>query len=150
MDLLKDKIVAVAGQIVNGANLLLIDIIIRGNERHRVIEVFIDGESNVSAETCAEISRSLTKVINDENLIESSYRLDVSTRGVERPLKYLEQFKKHINRKLAIEYKTDQETRKLESKLIAIQDDLLIFDSGNEIHIKFSSIIKATVLVSFS
>jgi ribosome maturation factor RimP len=98
MELIKDKIVSVAEQAIADSNLLLIDIVLRGNEQHRVIEIFIDGETNVSAETCAEISRQMTKIINDENLIESAYRLDVSTPGVERPLKFFTQYKKHINR----------------------------------------------------
>jgi ribosome maturation factor RimP len=150
MELIKDKIVSVAEQAIADSNLLLIDIVLRGNEQHRVIEIFIDGEMNVSAETCAEISRQMTKIINDENLIESAYRLDVSTPGVERPLKFFTQYKKHINRKFAIEYKADDIIRKFEGRLIGIQDDVLIFDSGKEIHIKFNSIIKAVVLVSFS
>jgi ribosome maturation factor RimP len=150
MELIKDKIVSVAEQAIADSNLLLIDIVLRGNEQHRVIEIFIDGEMNVSAETCAEISRQMTKIINDENLIESAYRLDVSTPGVERPLKFFTQYKKHINRKFAIEYKADDIIRKFEGRLIGIQDDVLIFDSGKEIHIKFNSIVKAVVLVSFS
>jgi len=96
------------------------------------------------------VSREINHIINTDNIIESSYRLDVSTPGVEKPLKYLAQFKKHIQRKFEVEYKTDDKTGKFQGKLIDIQDDVLVFDCGREVQIKFNSIIKATVLVSFS
>lgn len=150
MNSLKEKILTITQEIIAEKNLLLIDIVLRGNERNRVIEMFIDGEDPVSAETCAQVSREINHIINTDHIIESSYRLDVSTPGVEKPLKYLAQFKKHIQRKFEVEYRTDDKTGKIQGKLINIQDDVLVFDSGREVQIKFNSIIKATVLVSFS
>ena len=150
MNSLNEKILTIAQEVTAQKNLLLIDILLRGNERNRVIEIFIDGEDIVSAETCALVSREINNIINTDNIIESSYRLDVSTPGVEKPLKYLTQFKKHIQRKFEVEYKTDDKTGKFQGKLIDIQDDVLVFDCGREVQIKFNRIIKATVLVSFS
>ena len=150
MNSLNEKILSIAQEVTAEKNLLLIDIVLRGNERNRVIEIFIDGEHPVSAETCALVSREIDHIINKDNIIESSYRLDVSTPGVDKPLKYLAQFKKHIERKFEVEYKTGDKTGKFQGKLIDIRDDILVFDSGREVQIKFNSIIKATVLVSFS
>jgi ribosome maturation factor RimP len=150
MNSINEKILTIAQEVTAQKNLLLIDILLRGNERNRVIEIFIDGEDIVSAETCALVSREINHIIYTDNIIESSYRLDVSTPGVEKPLKYLAQFKKHIQRKFEVEYKTDDKTGKFQGKLIDIQDDVLVFDCGREVQIKFNRIIKATVLVSFS
>ena len=150
MNSLNEKILSIAQEVTAEKNLLLIDIVLRGNERNRVIEIFIDGEHPVSAETCALVSREIDHIINKDNIIESSYRLDVSTPGVDKPLKYLAQFKKHIERKFEVEYKTGDKTGKFQGKLIDIRDDILVFDSGREVQIKFNSIIKAIVLVSFS
>ena len=150
MNSLNEKILTIAQEVTAEKNLLLIDIVLRGNERNRVIEIFIDGEHPVSAETCALVSREIDHIINKDNIIESSYRLDVSTPGVDKPLKYLAQFKKHIERKFEVEYKTGDKTGKFQGKLIDIRDDILVFDSGREVQIKFNSIIKAIVLVSFS
>jgi len=43
MNSLNEKILTIAQQITAEKNLLLIDIVLRGNERNRVIEIFIDG-----------------------------------------------------------------------------------------------------------
>jgi ribosome maturation factor RimP len=114
-----------------------------------VIEVFIDGEKNISAEDCALVSREITKQI-DENDLVKSYRLDVSSPGVERPLIYLKQFSKHINRIFEVEFNINDSSSKFKGKLISIEDELLTFQANKEIKIKFKDIIKAKVLVSFN
>jgi len=83
-------------------------------------------------------------------LLNSAYRLDVSTPGVNRPLKYLEQYKKHINRKFEVRYKSGENKKSIAGKLVKIENDNLYFYSGRELTIKFKDIIKAKVLVSFS
>ncbi|RKZ00355.1 MAG: hypothetical protein DRQ13_00580 [Ignavibacteriae bacterium] len=130
--------------------LFLLEILFRGTERNRVIEIFIDGEDNLSADDCARISREINKVIEEKELLDSAYRLDVSTPGVDRPLKYLKQYKKHINRKFEVRYKSSDNKKSITGKLVKIEDDNLYFYSGREQVIKFEDIIKAKVLVSFS
>ncbi len=135
---------------VNG--FFLVDIIFRGNPNNRIIEIFIDGEKNVSADDCAKISREIEEQIESLGLIDSSYRLEVSSPGVDRPLKFLKQYPKHINRKFEISYKPNDETKKLVGKLLRIEGENLIFqsDQKNETIINFNNITKAKVLVSFS
>ena len=147
---LKENIVNIAQKIAVEENLLLIDVIVRGHERSRVIEIFIDGKEAVSAETCAAFSRKVIKIIEDENIITSSFRLDVSTPGVDRPLKFIEQYFKHLNRNFDIKYKSGSEVKKITGKLIDITNDDLTFKSDRELIINFNSITEAKVIVSFS
>ncbi len=139
--------------IIEEQGFFLIDLVIRGSQRNKVIEIFIDGEKNVSAENLAALSRLLSNKIDEHSLIESSYRLDVSTPGVDRPLKFLQQFPKHINRKFEISYREDDQTiRKLTGVLLGINGDELLFklDKNTEQIINFNKIKSAKVLVSFS
>ena len=115
-----------------------------------MIEVFIDSEKNVSANDCAEINRMLVERIDNQNLLSGPYRLDVSTPGVDRPLLFLKQFPKHLNRKFEVEYKKDGETEKIKEKLKAIEEETLVFGDKSEYRINFNDIIKAKVIVSFS
>ena len=79
------------------------------------------------------------------------YRLDVSSPGTDKPLKFLSQFPKHINRKFEVSYTSNDETKKLSGKLIKVEGDTLVFLSNqNEISINFNNIKKAKVIVSFS
>lgn len=130
----------------------MIDLVLRGEKRNRVIEVFIDSEANVSADDCAGISREIDKKLEEQNLFESGYRLEVSSPGVNRPLKYLKQFPKHINRKFDVSYRDSVNVKKFSGTLKKVEGNYLVFVKSNreELEIDFSDIIKAKVIISFS
>ncbi len=139
-------------QVILNKGYFLIDLIIRGEKKNRVVEVYIDSETNVSAEDCAAISREIDKKFEEESVFESGYRLEVSTPGVNRPLEYLKQFPKHINRKFDIAYRDSDNVRKFSGTLKSIEGNSLVFLNNNreEVKIDFSNIIKAKVIISFS
>jgi ribosome maturation factor RimP len=144
-----ENISEIVQQVVDSYDLLLIDFVVRGTESSRVIEVFIDGEKNISADECASVSRDISKKIDKLNLLRS-YRLDVSSPGVERPLINLRQFPKHINRIFEVEFKNPGSTSIIKGKLISVEDEILTFQTDKEIKIKHTDIIKAKVLISFN
>lgn len=131
---------------------MLIDIAFRGDRKNRILEVYIDGEENVSIDQCAEISREIFDTIDQDPGIKTDYRLDVSSPGVNRPLKYLRQFPKHIDRSFEIKYETDSgEVKKTKGKLRRIENDDLVFEvNGKELLINYNKIKEAKVLISFS
>lgn len=138
--------------VVNNQNFFLIDLIVRGDRSNRVIEIYVDSEKNISAEDCAEISRKIDKMLEEQNLIESGYRLEVSSPGVNRPLKFLKQFPKHINRKFDISYRDEDSVKKFSGTLRGVEGEKLLFMKNNreEITLDFNKILKAKVLISFS
>lgn len=151
MNELKENILGLSAEIVQKLNFFLVDFNIRGDRRKQIIEVFVDGEKNVSADDLAEISREINSEIEEKNLIDKSYRLDVSTPGVDRPLKFLQQFPKHVNRNFEIIIKNNEEEQKFTGKLLAVNGEDLHFNvSGKELIVKFNNSIKAKVLISFS
>jgi ribosome maturation factor RimP len=144
-----ENISQIAKQVAEQNNLFLIDLIVRGSESSRVIEVFIDGEIIISDDECALVSREISKQIDEKELLKS-YRLDVSSPGVDRPLIYLKQYLKHLNRLFEIEFNASGSSSTFKGKLVSIEDEVLTFQSNKEIKIKFQDIIKAKVLVSFN
>lgn len=136
-------------EIVKAHGFILVDVILRGDNHLRIIEVFIDGEKGITALDCANVSRVLNEIIELENLVGSNYRLDVSSPGIERPLKFLIQYNKHINRKFEVKY-IDGVEKSLTAKLIRIEgDDLFFAVKNDEYKIKFGEITEAKVLISF-
>ena len=151
MDLLRENIIKISEEIVQKLGFFLIEIIFRGDQRKRIIEVFVDGEKNVSADDLAEISREINKLIEEQELIKEPYRLDISTPGVDRPLKFLKQFPKHLNRKFDLTYKTVDGDKNIKATLVGIQGEELTFDYNKKNLIaEFKNISKAKVLISFS
>lgn len=151
MDLFKENIAKISEEIVQKLGFFLIEVAFRGDQRKRIIEVFVDGEKNVSADDLADISREISKIIEEQDLIKEPYRLDVSTPGVDRPLKYLKQFPKHINRNFDLTFKTVDGERNIKAKLVGIEGEELIFNyDKKDLIIEFKNITKAKVLISFS
>jgi ribosome maturation factor RimP len=151
MKLLEQNIRDAAEQVAEDNGFFLIDIMLRGSEKNRVIEVFIDGENYISAENCAKVGRELSSRIQSGSLIDSVFRLEVSSPGVDRPLKFLKQFPKHLDKTFEVSYKQNSEPKKITGKLVAIEGDNLIFSvNNNELIINFNDIIKAKVQISFS
>ncbi len=152
MDTLKENIKKIASEIAEQNGFFLIDLVIRGNNNKRVLEVFIDGESYVSAEDCAKVSREINEQIENLPNLSSSYRLDVSSPGVDRPLVFLKQFPKNVNKNFELSYTEDDQTKKLNGKLIKVENEDLIFKlkDNKEYIINFNKLKKAKVIVSFS
>ena len=137
-------------EIISSLGYLLIDSNLRGDKHLQIIELYIDNEKGITTDDCSDVTRAVNEVIEAEEQITSSYRLDVSSPGIDRPLKFLIQYPKHINRKLEVEYKDAEESKKVVGKLIRIEaDNIFIEEKKNEFKINFESIIKAKVLISF-
>ena len=86
----------------------LIEVSAPSNKR---IQVFIDSDSGVSFSTCARISRYLEAELDDWREIAPNYKLDVSSPGVSRPLKFPRQYAKHIGRKLKVKTNDRREVK---------------------------------------
>ena len=151
MDIIKENIVRISNEIAEKLNFFVIDINFRGDNRKKIIEVFIDAEKNIDADNLAEISREINSVLEEQDIIQQAYRLDVSTPGVDRPLKFLKQFPKHINRNFEVTYKAGDEARTITGKLLSVEREELTFLSDKkEVLIEFKNITTAKVIISFS
>jgi len=144
----KENLVKRVEEIVEAEGLLLIDSVIRGDNKLRIIEIYIDGQDAITTDICSGISRLVKDKIEEENIIDSNFRLDVSSPGVDRPLKYLKQYHKHLNRNILFSYGSEE--KDIKSKLTGIEGNILTFNDGkNEIKVRFEEIKSAKVLISF-
>jgi len=138
-------------EIAEEKNLLLIDFHWRGTDSFRVLEIFVDNVEGITTEICSQVSREIESFIDEAGLIKGKYRLDVSSPGVGKPLKYVEQFPKHVGRsfKLQLIFEGDN-IEVIEGKLRAINGDELVFEvEGKERIINFNNIKQAKVQISF-
>jgi ribosome maturation factor RimP len=150
MDTIKEKILQIVENSISETGFFLIDTNIRGDNRKRIIEVFVDSSEIVSADNLAELSTKINDVLSETEGI-GNYRLDVSTPGVDRPLKFLEQYPKNVNRNFELEYQIGDEIKKTKAKLESVNGSELTFNDGKNIFIiNYNQIKKAKVLISLS
>ncbi len=98
----RDTLLAPVEQAVESHGAHLIDLVVRGDRGRPVIEIYIDNETGVTSDLCAEISRAITQVIEAGGLVQGAFRLEVSSPGIDRPLRFSWQFTKHTGRPVAI------------------------------------------------
>lgn len=84
-------------------NAFLIDVVVRGTESRRVVEIYADSPNGMTLDLCSTLSDELGAVLDAENVFKGAYRLDVSSPGVERSLVYIWQYKHHTGRRIKVE-----------------------------------------------
>lgn len=139
-------------QVVTKNGFLYIDTIVRGHKNAVVIEVFMDSPGVLTIDDCALVSRELDTLLNESLSAGENFRLDVSSPGIDRPLKYLVQFPKNTDRRFDIVYREEENEIKFTGKLKAVEGSNLIFTNKNnqEKTIPYDSVVSAQMQVSFS
>ena len=128
--------------------LFLVDLTVTGVSGKQLVLVLIDSESGLPIEMCSLISRKLLSKIEEKELIEGTFNLEVSSPGIDKPIFLPRQYKKNIGRKLEIET-LDGEIFEGELKKIEEQTIALYLKERVET-IFLDKIKKAKVLISFN
>ncbi|MCW5203002.1 ribosome maturation factor RimP [Desulfobulbus sp. US1] len=66
------------------------------------LRLFIDRNEGVNVDDCASVSRQVATYLEVEDIIEHAYTLEVSSPGIERPLKRLEDFVRFSGKKIRV------------------------------------------------
>ncbi|MGB3006412.1 MAG: ribosome maturation factor [Chitinophagaceae bacterium] len=91
------------------------------------IKVFIDGNQGVSIEKLVQYNRRLYKQLEEENMFPNGdFSLEVSSPGLDEPLKLNRQYLKNIGRFVEV---TDLEGLKKEGKLISADEKEIVIES---------------------
>jgi ribosome maturation factor RimP len=135
-------------------NLFIVEIKMHSNGK---LIILIDGDKGVGIDDCAAISRHVGFHLEEENIIETAYNLEVSSPGIDTPLVSVRQYLKNIDRNLAIKMVNGV---KREGKLKGITADAVIIEEkikekGKkaevvESYISIDQITETKVLISFS
>lgn len=145
---LEEKIAdKVAELISDDPALFVVEVSLKGTPGNQKLWVALDGEQGVQIDRCALVSRKLGHWIEEENLIETAYNLEVSSAGMGSPLKLLRQYKKNEGRQVEV---TLKEGGKVQGKLIGSDEHTLKLEVKEEVQeIAFKEIEKTIVVVSF-
>jgi ribosome maturation factor RimP len=119
------------------------------------IKIFIDGDAGVTIEAVSKINRALYRQLEEEEFLNGDFSLEVSSPGVDEPLRFLRQYNKNIGRKVEVTL-NEGEPAVLEGVLkIATEAEITIEETigkkkeKKETVIPFSNIKKTVVQISF-
>lgn len=83
-----------------GSEYYLVDVV--GKDNKGKMQFLIDGDNGISIDKCSEISRTVSRYIDENELGEEKFIYEISSPGVDRPLKSLRQYPQHVGRGLAV------------------------------------------------
>ena len=145
--------------IENMDGVFLVDAFVKGSDGNAKVTVLLDGDHGVDIDQCGDVSRGLGNYLEEHELMESKYRLEVSSAGIDYPLKHHRQYVKNIGRDLQVSFLDGEEVK---GKLKEVNKDSFILNElierpkmapkykEEDVEVTFTSINKAKVLISFN
>ena len=109
--------------LANDSSYFIVEVKIRPTNN---IKVFLDGDNGISIEKCVFYNRILYKKIEETGMFpDGDFSLEISSPGLDEPLKLLRQYRKNIGRKVEVLLKDGVKT---EGKLIEVFDGHIIVE----------------------
>ncbi|MBE0596409.1 MAG: ribosome maturation factor [Desulfuromonadales bacterium] len=97
-----DKIGELAEPVLRAMGLELVEVEFKREGRDWFLRFFIDKEGGVTLDDCAAFSREIDAVLEVEALLPEAYRLEVSSPGLDRPLKKEDDFRRFAGQQIKL------------------------------------------------
>ena len=119
---------------LSGMNYELVDVEIVG--RSGLVRVLIDSERGIGLQDCTTVSNHLSRLFEIERFDYD--RLEVSSPGLDRPLKKLIDFERFVGEKVVVQFKLAYEgQRKFRGKLIGVREEMVDMEVDDDRVITF-------------
>jgi ribosome maturation factor RimP len=135
-----------AEPILNGYRLELVETQFRQEKKGLVLRLFIDRVPNVeepaatvspgsgvTLDDCVEVSREVGRLLDVEEVIQGAYTLEVSSPGLDRPLKKASDFERFSGCLVKIKIAGPEGRRTVKGHLIGLFDGIIKLDSKGSV-----------------
>jgi len=133
--------------ILSQRDAFLVELQVRTERKSVVVQLFIDTDDGITIQRCADLSREMIAALEKERTFgDNEYRLEVSSPGIDRPLKLLRQYPKNIGRRFKVRFRQGAEEKVIAGSLVAVQGDQLTFEdpsAGTTISLAFGEIVES-------
>jgi ribosome maturation factor RimP len=150
-----DALLAPIRDHIAGLGFELVDLRRVGTLERPILQVRVDRPDSrpgqgITADDCAGISRSLERFLESSAMVGPRYVLEVSSPGIERPLRWPEHWRRFVGRRARVRARAIGGRREVE--IVAVPDDghvTLRPEGGDEITVALGDIHEATLVVQF-
>ena len=144
---IREKIKELLDPIAEASGAFVVDVAIRNERGGKLVQAFVDTDKGITIDLCAEISREFARHLDQTGFIQTSYRLEVSSPGIDKPIRLLRQYQKNIGRRFKVTYEGTEQPKPLLGTLRDVTGEQLEFqtDAGDVVSIDFPKIIESKV-----
>ena len=122
-----------------------------GNRRQKIVRLYIDHPGGVTHELCSRVSGVVGNAIDEAGMFEEGYTLEVSSPGIERPLRKRSHFEAQVGKKVYVKTKVPIEGSKVwQGTLLEVgSEDILVSEAAREARIPLAEISNAHLIYEF-
>jgi ribosome maturation factor RimP len=144
---LADRVRGLTEEVIAGTNYFLVDVEVRGHKGTRVVEVYVDSEEDMGHDDLALISKEVGFLLDVEDVVDGSYKLELSSPGIKRPLTMPEQYRKNVGRTLRVRFKEDGSEEIMVGDLIDADDQTIELElpSAERRRLPYTAITQARI-----
>jgi ribosome maturation factor RimP len=122
-----------------------------GSRRQKSLRLFIDHPSGVTHELCSLVSGAVGRALDEADVIEGEYALEVSSPGIERLLRKRNHFEAQVGKKVYVKTRTPVEGSTVWQGILleVAADDIVVQEAGREARIPLADISGAHLIYEF-
>ncbi|MBO3444756.1 MULTISPECIES: ribosome maturation factor RimP [Clostridia] len=116
------------------------------------LRVFLDKEGGISLNDCEAVSRELSEILDVKDPIKDNYFLEVSSPGLDRPLKKDKDFVRYQGRDVEIKlYKPLNGSKQFEGELVGLTEDknIKVIIDENEVEFNKKEVALVRLAIKF-
>jgi ribosome maturation factor RimP len=146
-----DTVARLAAPIFDDLGLELVEVQFRREQVGWVLRLVIYRPTGVTVDDCATTSREVGRLLDVEDLIEQPYHLEVTSPGLDRPLKTPRDFARYQGQKVKVVTNAPVEGQNVITGLIeqAGESRVTVTTGGDRIAIPYERIAKAKLVIEF-
>ena len=113
--------------VLDKAQIDLVEVSSRVQAKQLFICVLADTLKGITLEQCSKANRLIIEAIDDAQIIDMPYSVEVSSPGLDRPFKIPRDYERAVGETIEVSYfDADTKMQKLEGVLLAFQDEVII------------------------
>jgi ribosome maturation factor RimP len=138
-----ERIREIAVRVAGSYGLDLFDVVQKREHGGEVIRVIVDrpgpastADESVSLEDCARVSEELSTILDVEDVLPDSYTLEVSSPGLDRPLRHADDYRRFAGRlaKVVTAAPVDRQTA-FTGRIRGVEGEAVVFEAeGGKVH----------------
>jgi len=134
---LTDQLWEMIEPVIQAEGMELVELEYRRESQGWVLRIFIDQPDGITVNDCARISQVAGDLLDVADVIQNPYHLEVSSPGLNRPLRKPEHFKMYLGNIVEVRTSTpldpSQNRRKFKGTLMAVQPETISVDCQGEV-----------------
>lgn len=150
MTTLPPRVQELAEQVARAHGIDVLELVLRRQGRSQVLSVVLDSEDGVDADVVERVTKELSLELDEADPLPGSYILEVTTPGLDRPLRTGRDFRRQRGHEVQILCEASDERPRAEVRgiVLAADDQVVTLEvGGSQVRVPLSDVVRGKVVL---